>query len=754
MDTRTARVWCCVWLAGAVALAGCTDASTPLRVIPVEPAETRVATEEVQHGTVGEPTPDSLAVLVVDRYGNPVPGVSVRFQVEVGGGSVDPAVAETGVDGLARSEWTLGPVAGVQRVEAVVSPTVEAAVFSAFAAPGRPAEFSAVGGDGQAGPARSELAEPFEVRVRDGYGNPVEGVRVVWEVTAGDGAVDPDASVTDAGGIARTRFTLGPATGEHRVRARVDGLADVTFRAVAEEPIDFSVPFAYLVQSVQRPDGTVPLIAGRDAMLRVFVTADRAARVKPPEVRVDFFVHGERVATEMLSGPTDRVPLVPREDDPGSSWNLRVPGERIVPGLSFLVTVDADDGGSGSGHSGNTFPASGTPYPVDVRVVPPFRVVFVPIQPITSQEVGNVNASNADMYLTDALKLLPIADVEVSVHPTFTVSVSQVVTDRQWDTVLREVRQLRASESNEAYYYGVVPYKPGTSWCGVGFIGLAAAVGADAPSCGASTAAHEWGHNLDRLHAPCGNILDPDPLYPYPEAALGAYGFDIEANSVLSSPDRRDLMSYCRPWWISDYNFRAMLEFRLARESLVRWDIAPPKEPTLMLWGRIEDGAAVLEPAYEIDARPSLPSRSGPYRLQGLDAAGAVIFELSFEGEVLDHVDGVRLFSFAVPTSVAQPQRLARLRLSGPGVFVERVREPAIAAAPAPALEPAGRGQIRLQWDAASAPLIVVRDPTTGQILSFARGDAATIRSDAVEVELIVSDGVSNRSLRRIEIQR
>ena len=114
----------------------------------------------------------------------------------------------------------------------------------------------------------------------------------------------------------------------------------------------------------------------------------------------------------------------------------------------------------------------------------------------------------------------------------------------------------------------------------------------------------------------------------------------------------------------------------------------------------------------------------------------------------------MRLFSFAVPTSVAQPQRLARLRLSGPSVFVERVREPAIAAAPAPALEPAGRGQIRLQWDAASAPLIVVRDPTTGQILSFARGGAATIRSDAVEVELIVSDGVSNRSLRRIEIQR
>jgi len=47
----------------------------------------------------------------------------------------------------------------------------------------------------------------------------------------------------------------------------------------------------------------------------------------------------------------------------------------------------------------------------------------------------------------------------------------------------------------------------------------------------------------------------------------------------------------------------------------------------------------------------------------------------------------------------------------------------------------------------------VVRDPRTGNILTFARGGAMELPTDAAELELIVSDGV--RSTRqRMEVQR
>jgi len=93
------------------------------------------------------------------------------------------------------------------------------------------------------------------------------------------------------------------------------------------------------------------------------------------------------------------------------------------------------------------------------------------------------------------------------------------------------------------------------------------------PDAGA-TLAHEMGHNLGRKHVDCGDPDNIDTGYPYPTdqiANVGQasyYGFDGRTQTVIAPDDAKDLMSYCRPYWTSDYTWRA-LNNRISSSSLV-----------------------------------------------------------------------------------------------------------------------------------------------------------------------------------------
>jgi hypothetical protein len=60
------------------------------------------------------------AVRVVDRFGNPVEGVSVAWQVIAGQGEVKDPITETGADGSTSAKWTLGSRIGVQKLTASI----------------------------------------------------------------------------------------------------------------------------------------------------------------------------------------------------------------------------------------------------------------------------------------------------------------------------------------------------------------------------------------------------------------------------------------------------------------------------------------------------------------------------------------------------------------------------------------------------------------------------------------------------------
>jgi hypothetical protein len=183
-----------------------------------------------QSGTAGAALRHTLVVRVTNEYGSPVPGISVRWGVASGGGSVSPGSGTTANDGRAKAVWTLGAAAGPNVLDAAVA-GLSSVTFVATGTPGSPAQLERLTGDGQSGTAGAMLIDTISVRVTDEYGNPVPGISVSWGVVSGGGSVSPSNGTTANDGQARAVWTLGRAAGSNSLDAALAGVSSVTFVA-------------------------------------------------------------------------------------------------------------------------------------------------------------------------------------------------------------------------------------------------------------------------------------------------------------------------------------------------------------------------------------------------------------------------------------------------------------------------------------------------------------------------------------------
>jgi hypothetical protein len=121
-------------------------------------------------------------------------------------------------------------------------------------------------GDAQAGEPGSHLPLPFSVRVLNaGTGRGQEGVRVRWEVLGGAGArVEPRVAVTDPGGVATARVTLGAILGTYVVRASVAGMPSPPADFQAEAVL---VPELSIIPSAPVRGGDTIVLGGRNFSL-------------------------------------------------------------------------------------------------------------------------------------------------------------------------------------------------------------------------------------------------------------------------------------------------------------------------------------------------------------------------------------------------------------------------------------------------------------------------------------------------------
>ena len=194
-----------------------------------------------QVGPVNSALADSLVVKATDALGNPVANVEVTWTVS-GGGSIEPVTIRTGNDGLAAAERVLGPTAGEQSAQASVDGFTNSPVtFTHTAVPANPTKLILVSGDGQSAPGGFEVGDDLVVRLEDDNGNGIGGRPITWVVPSGNGSVNPVNSVTNANGLATTRWKLPSPVGNYTVSAVFSGFPPVPFTATATADVPTTI---------------------------------------------------------------------------------------------------------------------------------------------------------------------------------------------------------------------------------------------------------------------------------------------------------------------------------------------------------------------------------------------------------------------------------------------------------------------------------------------------------------------------------
>jgi hypothetical protein len=177
-------------------------------------------------GAVLKPLPE---LRVVDRAGNPVPGVALTILPS--SGTVTDSTPATDSTGRVRVAWTLGRNAGLQRMTARVEGVARPVEISARARAAGPANLTFV--TPKPGTA-SRAIQSLDVDLTDAYGNPVADQPVVFSTKFGN--VSPGRVMTDAHGRAHTRWTPGTKVGQRTLLAAVKG-TDARASFVLEAPI-------------------------------------------------------------------------------------------------------------------------------------------------------------------------------------------------------------------------------------------------------------------------------------------------------------------------------------------------------------------------------------------------------------------------------------------------------------------------------------------------------------------------------------
>jgi hypothetical protein len=548
---------------------------------------------------------------------------------------------------------------------------------------------------------------------------------------------------------------------DHRtvtVSAGATAALAVTYAPPAGTPLNLRIGGLYLTQSAQSFGSGVPLVVNRAGYLRVFALAS-AANSATPSVRVRFYRNGTLIRTETIATSRSSTPTEVQEGTLGTSYNLPVDASLIQPGLAVLADVDPEDRISESDETDNSFPTSGTPSEFATSVAPAAIIRFVPIQQGAGAAVGNVTAANKDQLVSLVRKMYPLSAVQTEVRSTFTTTSGPLTSDGSstggdWNQVLTEIEALRVADPNAAgrTYYGVARLDYAVGIVGNGFVGLPTAMGTDDPGEVRRVLTHELGHTWGMYHTPCGFPGGLEPNYPYPGGGIGVYGMDVATTSIMP-PNTPDIMGYCANPWISDYTYQRVMAFRQTHP--LGSEVALAAQACILIWGHIVNGRPVLEPAFQIVTRPKLPSGTGPYTVEATGSAGELLFRLSFEAAtVADDPRGGRHFAFAVPLDAARAARLSDLRLTAPGgsaaatsLSLQAARKQGGPVSDAIVARPEAGG-VALEWDPAAHAMIMVRDPDTGEILSFARGGKARIATSKRTLDLVVSDQVRSQNRR------
>jgi hypothetical protein len=305
--------------------------------------------------------------------------------------------------------------------------------------------------------------------------------------------------------------------------------------------------------SISTASRAAPLIVDRPAIVRAMVDlpAGRTSATLTLTVEID----GRRFnATEALVGPSVA-------SQPESGISVPIPSDAMNEGATFRVDLTDD-----AGDVVARFPASGEA-PLDAVVTGPLAIHVVPYR--VNGFVPDTSAAVSEGMRAAMMALYPVTAVSITVGA---VEDRGVVEGNPLGELLVRTGEIQEADwaaggDPRVFFYGVVTGvatreeftgPTGTSEAGPrggeqhrAYFAVGAAFGDQRSE---DTLAHEIGHAHQLLHAPCDASEGLDDDFPQADGSIGVEGFDIRTDTFIS-PDTNDMMSNCRPRWISDYDY-------------------------------------------------------------------------------------------------------------------------------------------------------------------------------------------------------
>ena len=407
--------------------------------------------------------------------------------------------------------------------------------------------------------------------------------------------------------------------------------------------------------------------------------------------------------------------------------NAHLPQGWLSAQVELNLQINPDQPVEERDYENNSLAAS-----LSFREMPALDVVIVPIA--WEGINGFYPAPTSFDYIQRSLeKMYPVSQVIIRTHSNFNYD-GPLETSFGWNDLLDEIWLLRSREKapKGRSYYGVIPPEDsqGRTWLyygngikGNGFVGERAAIGlassANYGIDGGVIAAHETGHNLGRLHSPCGTTNGVGS-YPYSGAAIGNYGLDV-TNLVgfsLIPSDYKDIMSYCTPVWVSDYTYAIWME---SQENLLTQSPQLPDQPGIMIRAQIDsNGDIQLLPFYSFEGLVEKSHVDGKYRIELIGSEGTLIGRYDLSPLQFGDTTG-GLLSALLPL----PQEaVSEVRVLTPDQLETRKILHSASAVPA--------GNVELV-EAPGGSLIRWGQPATPALISYTQGDDPSITTLEVD---------------------
>ena len=382
----------------------------------------------------------------------------------------------------------------------------------------------------------------------------------------------------------------------------------------------------------------------------------------------------ELVDEKRVSGPSNL-------SDRMAAFVWELTPEQVDPDLRYRITLLDPDGGSrGGDSSGSAFPRQGTATFALRAEKMTMKLVLVPVT--TPQGSVSLDASRVAMVEERLHAAYPLQEIDVRVREPWVRSAVLTVVDDAFNYL--DSARTEDGEGTGSIYHMVLDNDTCCTgadfdgWDGIGNLVDPVLYPGMLPDSITKVYAgdtgdnfvydidvmiHEIGHDHGRDHAPCGDPDGPDPNYPYPNAALGARGWDMAddviIDPVVNAPQESmpytDFMSYCFPNWWSDYNWQAILErVRIVTAMMSE----PPGDVRLRLRGFARPSGEVTWSWIRVAANVPLDRSGGSLVLRG--ATGEAT-ELPVRVSSLGDTP-IRMIEAEVPVDV-RPDELAAVEL-------------------------------------------------------------------------------------------